>query len=56
MYDIEALRRKIAKEGLQETLKCLASPDLPESIKKDLTKNHILVGGYPNVELICSLA
>lgn len=56
MYDIEAIKRKIGKEGLQETLKYLASPDLPEHIKEDLTKNYILVGGFPNVELICSLA
>lgn len=56
MYNVEALKRKIQKEGLQPTIILLSSPDFPKSIKEDLTKDRIFVGGYPNISLISSLA
>ena len=55
MYDKNALRRKIAKDGLQETLKLLSSDNFPEDIKAELSKDKIFVGGYPCLSIICSL-
>ena len=55
MYNTEALRRKIAKDGLQETLKLLSSDNFPEDIKAELSKDKIFVGGYPCLSIICSL-
>lgn len=55
MYDKDTLRRKIAKDGLQETLKLLSSETFPEDIKAELSKEKIFVGGYPCLSIICSL-
>lgn len=55
MYNTEALRRKIAKDGLQETLKLLSSDNFPEDIKAELSKDKIFVGGFPCLSVICSL-
>lgn len=55
MYDKNALRRKIAKDGLQETLKLLSSDNFPEDIKAELSKDKIFVGGFPCLSVICSL-
>lgn len=54
-YFEEALKRLVSKKGLQYALETLSSPNLPENIKEDLSRNHYLVNGVPNVELISSL-
>lgn len=56
MYNLETVRRRVKKIGVTETIALLADPNLPDSIKKDLTKEKVIIGGYPNVELITSLA
>lgn len=56
MYDIDAIKRKIGKDGLTTTLKILRSPDLPEYIKSDLTKCNIFVNGHLDVAYLSSLA
>ena len=56
MTDFEgSLKRLVSKKGVQYALQVLASPNLPECVKKDLSKKYYFVGGYPNVELISSL-
>jgi len=55
MYDLEALRRKIGKEGVEETIQYLLSPNLPERIKESLTNCSVFSGGYLNLALIYSL-
>lgn len=42
MYNKEAVKRKIAKEGLIPTISLLTSDTLPPYIKEELTKNHVL--------------
>ena len=56
MYNIEALRRKIAKEGFTPTIDYLLSDDLPMQLKKELEKEHIFSNGRPCLSLIYSLA
>ncbi len=56
MYNLEATRRFIAKHGLEETLRLFASESFPEKIKEELAKDYLFVGGFPNVQLITSLA
>ena len=41
MYNKEALKRKIAKEGLIPTITFLTSDTLPSYIKEELTKDHV---------------
>ncbi len=56
MYDIDAIKRKIGKDGLITTLEILDSPDLPEYIKNDLAKCNIFVNNHLNVHYLSSLA
>lgn len=56
MYNLESVRRRVKKIGVTQTLALLADPNFPDSIKEDLSKEKIFIGGYPNVELITSLA
>lgn len=55
MYDLEALKRKIAKEGLETTIRFLLSDDLPLQVKQDLEKEHIFNKGYLCLSLVYSL-
>lgn len=55
MYNRESLRRKIAKDGLQETLKLISSDKFPQEIKDELAEDGCFVGGYPNLSIICTL-
>ena len=41
MYNLDALRRKIAKEGFQATFDFLVSENLDSKVKEDLTENHV---------------
>ena len=45
MYNLNTLRRKVAKEGLQSTIDFLLSDDLPSNIKEDLAKEHVFNNG-----------
>lgn len=56
MYDINALKRKIAKEGLENTIKYLLSDNLPSQLKQDLEKEHIFQNGLLCLSLVYSLA
>lgn len=56
MYDLDALRRKIAEEGFQNTIDFLLSEDLDSKIKEDLTKKHVFSrDGHLCLSLIYSL-
>lgn len=56
MYNIEALRRKIAKEGVENTIDYLLSDNLPLHIKQDLEKELIFDNGHLCLSLVYSLA
>ena len=55
MYNKETLRRKIAKEGLETTIRFLLSDDLTWYIKKELEKDHIFINGHLSLAAIYSL-
>ena len=56
MYDLKSLKRKIEKEGLQETIDFLLSDSLDERVKSDLTKCHVFnENGYLCLSLVCYL-
>lgn len=55
MYTLELLRRKIAKEGREETIRFLLSEDLPLHVKQELEKVHVFNNGYLCLSLIHSL-
>lgn len=55
MYNADAVRRRIAKYGLQETIRLLASDKLSEEAKAELEECNILIGGYPCISVLQSL-
>ena len=55
MYDSEALRRKIAKDGITKTIEDLSSTTLSPNFRKELEDSSILVNGSLNFSLIFSL-
>ena len=55
MYDINNLKRKIAKEGLDNTIQYLLSEELPVTLKNDLEKAHIFKNAYLCLSLLYSL-
>lgn len=55
MYDLEALKRKINKEGLSATIRDLSSDTLSDDAKIQLESEYILINGFPNLSLISSL-
>ncbi len=56
MYNIEAIRRLIAKNGIDATVRLLCSDNLPENIKAELTKCGIFRNNYLCLSLVYSLA
>ena len=58
MYDVDAIRRKISKEGVEAIYDVIRylSGEFDECIQAELTKAKLLVDGYPNMSLIMSLA
>lgn len=56
MYNVEALKRKIAKEGVEPTIQHLLSDDFPLQLKQDLEKEHIFCNGILCLGLVYSLA
>lgn len=55
MYDVNAVKRMIGKYGIDYAISVL-SKDFSEETKAQLTKEYLLVGGYPNLTFIYSLA
>ena len=56
MYDKEALKRFIAKHGVDDAIKYFSSDDLPLHIKEDLTKIHVFNSdGYLCLSFLYSL-
>lgn len=55
MYNKESLKRRIAKYGLQETIKLLSSDNFPDEVKFQLEKEGIFVGGYLCISALYSL-
>ncbi len=49
------LSKLISIAGIQGALVFLGDSNFPETMKKELAKEHYFVGGYPNVELISTL-
>jgi len=56
MYSVEALQRKIKKEGVDKTIHDLSTGNFSESVKEELNKALIFIDGHPNLSLIYSLA
>lgn len=52
MYTLEALKRKISKEGLNTTIQYLLSKNLPSHIKNDLEKEGVFNDGDLCTDLI----
>lgn len=55
-FDESALTRLISRVGIQGALFFLGASNFPETMKDSLAKDNYFVGGYPNVELISTLA
>ena len=55
MYDLEALRRRIKKSGAEAVINDLTNNKFSEESIKEMSENHILRDGYPNLSLIYSL-
>lgn len=55
MYDVNAVKRMISKNGIDYAISVL-SGNLSEETKSQLTNAGLIVGGYPNLSLIYSLA
>ncbi|MFR2533923.1 MAG: hypothetical protein ACLTEH_00860 [Clostridia bacterium] len=55
MYDANALKRKIHKEGIDSVMNFLLG-DLDDSVRDSLTKANVFIDGYLNMSLIYSLA
>ncbi len=56
MYSIDALKRKIAKEGLDSTINYFLSGEVPTHLMADLEKLHIFNNGHLCLSLLISLA
>lgn len=56
MYDFNALRRRLQKEGIAAVVSELCSEDFPEEAKVQLAKDNVFVDGYPNLSLLYSIA
>ena len=56
MYTLEALKRKIAKEGVEPTIQHLLSDDLPLQLKQDLEQEHVFCNGHLCLSFVYSLA
>lgn len=54
MYTKDSVVRLVRKKGIIDALKILASPNFSDTAKKQLEKDFIFVGGFPNVDLISS--
>lgn len=56
MYSIEALKTKIADEGLDNTIKYFLSDEVPSNLMADLERLHIFNQGHLCLSLLVSLA
>ena len=56
MYNLEALKRQIAKYGVEPTVQALLADNLPLQLKQDLEKEHIFSKGILCLGLVYSLA
>ena len=56
MYDLNALARKIRKDGIDKTIDFLLSDNLSNTIKEQLVDLKVFVNGYLNLSLLYSLA
>lgn len=55
MYDLNAVRRRIRKEGVDNLIFDLSSESLDIDVKKELSDCGIIVNEFPNLSLIYSL-
>lgn len=55
MYDVDSIKRKVKKEGVDKTILDLLSGNFSDEQKKELSDSHILCNGYPNLSAIYSL-
>ena len=56
MYNLEAVRRKIKRDGIDKLILDLSSETLSDDAKRELSSCNILTNGYPNLSVIYSLA
>ena len=55
MYDLNAVKRKIRKVGIDQFILDLSSKNLSDDAKRELSKYDIITNGYPNLSVIYSL-
>lgn len=55
MYSVEALQRKIKREGVDKAIEDLSNGTFSESVKEQFHDAYIFSSGYPNLSLIYSL-
>lgn len=56
MYDLNAVKRKIKKDGINKFIFDLSFGIFPEEVEENLINLGILSNGYPNLSFIYSLA
>ena len=56
MYNLDAVARKVKKEGVDAVINVLSSENLSDTMKTQLTNCGVLINGYPNLSLLYSLA
>lgn len=52
MYNLQAVKQLIDKDGFDSVLRWLCSNEVPEDIKSALTDNCIYVNGYPCLSVL----
>ena len=52
MYNLQAIKQLIGKDGFDAVLKWLSSDEVPADIKSALTDNCIYVNGYPCLSVL----
>lgn len=50
-YDLKTTKEFISENGITATLMLLSDPSFPQRNKDTLSKEHIIVGDFPNVTL-----
>ena len=55
MYNLDAMLRKLSKEGVDRFISDLSLGNFSEDAKKELASLGVLVGGYPNLSYIYTL-
>ena len=55
MYNLDAVKRKIEKDGIDNLIRDLSSANFSDDAKRELSAYDIFTNGYPNLSVIYSL-